>query len=486
MHKQELIQKKVNPASSTQSHTITAKNTTTKMTQSFSYWLKKNSYYHGLVQKFYQFIVPADASVLHINCKNGYLLNAIKPFHGVGVDADDVCIAEAQEQYPDYQFVPSLTELHDAQKFDYILLSFITMEVNDIQQLLETVQQHTHAGTRIVVETYAYLWEPILRLTQKLGLRRPTYFKNWISRHDLHNLLYVAGFDKVTSGSYMLLPMYIPIISWLANTYLAPLPLVRALCLHHWLVARPMPHVHKKDATVSVIITCRNEAGNIERAVQECPRMGAHTELIFVEGGSQDNTLAEIKRVAEAYKDTHDIKWLVQNGKGKGDAVRKGFAHAKGDILMILDGDLTMPAQELPKFFNALVTGKGEFINGSRLVYSMESGAMRLLNMLANFFFGKLFSWTLGQRVKDTLCGTKVLWRADYDRIAANRSYFGLIDPFGDFDLLFGAAKRTLKITDMPVPYKSRTYGQTNIRRFWHGCILLWMSFIAMRKFKFR
>ncbi|HRN78518.1 MAG TPA: bifunctional class I SAM-dependent methyltransferase/glycosyltransferase family 2 protein [Candidatus Dependentiae bacterium] len=455
--------------------------------QSFSYWLNKNKYYHSLVQSFYKFIVPHDTSVLHINCKNGYLIDAIKPMHAIGLDVDPQCIAYARKNYPRYQFVQgTLDALDSTQTFDYILLSFVTMECDDVQALLENVQHHAHAHTRIVVETYSYVWEPILRIAQKLGLRRQTKFKNWLASADLNNILHLAGFDVVTTGSYMLLPMYIPVVSWFINAWIAPLPVIRNLCLHKWVVARPMPRVHKKNATVSVVITCRNEAGNIERVVKECPRLGSHTELIFVEGGSKDNTLEEIQRVAHAYKDTHDIKWFVQGGKGKGDAVRKGFAHATGDILMILDGDLTMPAEQLPKFFDALVSGKGEFINGSRLVYSMEPGAMRFLNMLANFFFGVLFSWTLGQRIKDTLCGTKVLWRKDYERIAANRHYFGLIDPFGDFDLLFGAAKRTLKIVDLPVPYKSRTYGQTNIRRFWHGFILLGMSSIALRKFKFR
>jgi glycosyltransferase involved in cell wall biosynthesis len=298
--------------------------------------------------------------------------------------------------------------------------------------------------------------------------------------------LYLAGFDLISSGSYMLIPCYIPIISFIANTCIAVIPLLNRLCLHQYSVVRPyMSERINTNLHVSVIIPCRNEAGNIEAAVTRCPDMGLQTEIIFVEGNSTDNTLAEIKSVSQQYP-MKKISWLVQDGKGKGDAVRKGFAHAKGDVLMILDGDLTMPPEELPKFFSVLASGKGECINGSRLVYGMESEAMTHMSLLANFGFGCLLSWIMGQRVTDTLCGTKVLWKKDYDRLETHRAFFGTHDPFGDFDILLGAARLQLKIVDVPVHYKKRTYGQTNIRRFWDVWFLLWMSWQALRKFKLR
>ena len=233
-----------------------------------------------------------------------------------------------------------------------------------------------------------------------------------------------------------------------------------------------------------IVIPARNEAGNIEAAVLRTPAMGSRTELIFVEGNSTDHTWAEIQRVKAAYPE-RDIKILQQTGRGKGDAVRAGYAVATGDILMILDADLTMPPEELPKFYSAVASGRAEFANGCRLVYPMEKQAMQFLNMIANHCFGHAFSWLLGQRVKDTLCGTKVLSRAHYDRIAANRAYFGDFDPFGDFDLLFGADKLNLKIVDIPIRYRERTYGSTNIHRWSHGWLLLRMVAFAARKLKF-
>jgi glycosyltransferase involved in cell wall biosynthesis len=235
---------------------------------------------------------------------------------------------------------------------------------------------------------------------------------------------------------------------------------------------------------VSVVIPARNEAGNIEAAVLRTPNMGAGTELIFVEGHSKDNTWEEIERVAAKYPDRR-IKTLRQAGRGKGDAVRAGFAVAEGDLFMILDADLTVPPEEMVKFYDAVVSGRTEFANGSRLVYPMEKAAMQFLNMMANKIFGILFSHILGQHMKDTLCGTKVLRRGDYERIAANRGYFGEFDPFGDFDLLFGAARLNLQIVDIPVRYRDRSYGTTNIQRWSHGWLLLRMVIFAARKIKF-
>ncbi len=453
----------------------------------FSYWLEKNHYYHHRLKKFYRFAVPDGSRVLALQCKNGYLLDAVKPSYGVGIDTDPAMITEAQETYPRYHFYTgTLADLKAEDPFDYIILSSITMDCYDVQALLESLKPLCHASTRLVIDTYSYLWEPMLWFMQKLGLRRPTEFKNWLTQEDLQNLLYVAGYQTVQSSRFMLLPCYVPLISTLLNTVIKHIPGINRLCLHQALVARPLfVSRNVEEYTVSVIIPCRNEKGNVEAAVQRTPQLGTFTELIFVEGHSHDGTLEEIHRVIKKYPD-RAISVYVQKGKGKGEAVRMGFDHAIGDMVMILDADLTMPPEELPKFYYALTENKGECINGSRLVYDMETGAMRFLNFLANFFFSQLFSWLLGQRIKDTLCGTKVLWKDDYRVIARNRSIFGNFDPFGDFDLLFGAAKLHLKLVDMPVHYKSRTYGTTQIRRFYCGWILLGMSLIALKRFKFK
>jgi len=369
--------------------------------------------------------------------------------------------------------------------FDYVIIGDAIGEMADVQACLERLRTACRPNTRIIVTYHNALWEPILRLASWLGMRRETKDQNWLNSGDLQNLLHLAGFDVIKRSKEMLMPLPLPLISQACNRALARVWPTRHLCLVQMLIARVAPSGRPdSNLTCSVVIPTRNERGNIESAVRRTPVMGAHTDLIFVDGDSSDNTAQEVERVMAAYPDK-DITLIHQgDGRGKGDAVRRGFAAAKGDVLMILDADLTVPPEELPKFFDAVATGKGEFINGSRLAYPMERDAMRTLNQVANWFFSKLFTYLLGQRFRDTLCGTKVLRRRDYDVIAANRGYFGEFDPFGDFDLIFGAAKANLKIIEIPIRYRARTYGTTNISRFLHGLLLLKMSFVALRKLK--
>jgi glycosyltransferase involved in cell wall biosynthesis len=312
----------------------------------------------------------------------------------------------------------------------------------------------------------------------------PQLIQNWITHNDLKNFLTLTGYEPIRLDRKILFPRYLPLISFFINKIIANLPLFNALTLNHFLIARPIAaHTHELSATI--LIPARNEKGNIEQAILRTSEFSSHQEFIFVEGGSSDGTYEEIQRIIHACPHK-DIKCFKQTGKGKVDAVRLGFSKASGDILMILDADLTMPPEDLPKFYKAIQQGKGEFINGCRLVYPMEKDAMRFLNLIANKFFGLFFSWLLGQMFKDTLCGTKVLSRTHYQHIVENRSYFGDFDPFGDFDLIFGASKQNLKIIEVPVRYRDRTYGSTQIRRFYHGLLLFKMCFFAMRKIKFR
>ena len=447
----------------------------------FSYWLSRHTYYYSHVFSFYHSMIGDDNSVLHVSSKNGYLFEKLGSKHGVGIEENDLEREQAPLHENRYHYYRSLQEL-PAQRFDYIVLSFSTMEAEDIQLLFQDLKAYCHEETRIIQEYYMSWWAPILWITQKLGWRRKTNFKNWLSRQDITNFAYLAGYEIVSSGGYILCPLYIPIVSWLLNDYIAHLSLINRLCLHQWMVLRTVPEKRAPEL-VSIIIPCRNEQGNVEPAVLRTPQLGKNMEIIFVEGNSTDGTRDEIKRVVELYADKN-IRWYIQDGKGKGNAMRKGFDEARGDIIMILDGDLTMPPEELPKFYAAIVSGKGDFINGSRLVYGMESGEMTFLAWLSNKFFARLITWIINQPITDSLCGTKVFWRKDYQRIAQQRQTLGLHDPFGDFDLLFGAAKLNLKIADIPIHYKRRTYGQTSINKYKELWFLLWMCWRAFTVIK--
>ncbi|MFH1118807.1 MAG: glycosyltransferase [Bacteroidota bacterium] len=451
-------------------------------------YIHRNRYYYKNLICFFRFSIPEGSRVLEIGCGTGYVLNAMKPSTGKGIDLSPGMIKIAREKYPQLKFeVMDAEQITLQETFDFIIISDTLGYLEDIQAAFNNLKSIVHSESRILISYHSFLWEPLLWFAQVMGLKMPHRRLNWLNRGDVINLLQLEGFDVVKSGKRFLFPIYIPLISWFLNKYIANLPLFNSLCLTGYIIARlPEPRDHdNQDFSVSVIIPARNEKGNIEEAVIRIPEMGKHTEIIFVEGNSTDDTLAEIQRVCDAYKGMRDVKYLIQDGKGKGDAVRKGYDHAEGDILMILDADLTVPPEDLPKFYNAIATGRGEFINGTRLVYPMEEEAMRTLNMMGNKFFSVMFSWLLGQRIKDTLCGTKVLTAGNYRRLAANRSYFGNFDPFGDFDLIFGASKLNLKLLEVPIRYRARKYGETNISRFRHGWLLIRMVVYALNKIKF-
>ena len=439
--------------------------------------------YHRLLESCFTFLVPPGARVLELGCGLGDLLAAVQPALGVGVDFSPATIEQARARHPGLRFhAAEATEFQGEEKFDYLLLSDLVNDVPDVQALLASLHRHSSPHTRLALNFFNNLWRPALALAETLGWKSPALPQSWLSLGDMRNLLHLAGWEIVKTDSRILWPARVPVLGPLLNRWLAPW--LKHLCLSVLVVARPQPvPVAARAFSCSVVIPARNEAGNIEAAVQRTPEMGAGTELIFIEGHSKDQTWAEIQRVQAKYPQRR-IKALRQQSNGKGGAVREAFAVATGDVLMILDADLTMPPEELPKFYDVIDRGTGEFVNGCRLVYPMEQEAMQFLNMVANKFFGVAFSWLLGQPLKDTLCGTKVLFRSDYELIAKNRAYFGDFDPFGDFDLIFGAAKLNLKIIDLPIRYAARTYGATNIHRWRHGALLLRMLGFAARRFK--
>ena len=448
-------------------------------------WIGRNKYYYEDQARYFRFLVPEGLSVLELGCGTGDLLHALKPRRGVGVDFSGEMIRIAREKYPGLEFREADIENLEnwSETFDVLILADLVGHLQDIEETLRSLRSFCHCETRIMVSYYSFLWEPVLKLGEWLGQKMPQQHQNWLSTEDISNLLRLAGYEEVKTEYRLLVPKRIPWLSNFINRFIAALPGIRRLCLCRYIAARPSGLREKKEFSTTILIPCRNEKGNVEAAVTRLPSFGEHQEVVFVEGKSTDGTREEIQRVMEKYPEK-DIKLVIQEGQGKGDAVRSGFSFAKGDILMILDGDLTVPPEDLPKFYRALAHDVGEFVNGCRLVYPMDKQAMRIVNLLGNRFFSFMFTWILNQRFKDTLCGSKALFRKDYERIQANRGYFGDFDPFGDFDLIFGASKLNLKVVEVPIRYRERTYGSTNISRFRHGWLLLRMTLFAFRKIK--
>ncbi len=450
----------------------------------------RNGYFHNYLNHLISRQVLSGSTVLDIGCGNGDLLARLKPGLGVGLDINPAAIDDARKRYPQLTFhaaavedLPSLA----LPKFDYVIVSGVLQQIYDLHTALAAIASVCHANTRVIFCTYSRLWHPAIRLAEKIGRKQAVPAESWIPPDEVVSLLTQGNFTVVRQRPGVLFPLGIPLLSKTLNRWIAPLPGFRHLPVGTITVARPMakPDAANRKDSVSVVIPVRNEAGNIQPLLDRLPIMAQCQEVLFVEGNSTDNTWQKVQEVVANYHGPMKLVAMRQDGKGKGDAVRKGFNTATGDILLILDGDISVPPEELPRFVHLIREGKCEFANGSRLVYPMEKQAMQFLNMIANKCFGYLFTYLLGQRVRDTLCGTKVLSRENYERIAANRDYFGDFDPFGDFDLLFGAARLNLQISDVPVHYKQRVYGTTNISRFRHGVMLLQMCLFAARKITF-
>ena len=451
---------------------------------SMSSW---GNYYHKRIAQVYKFLVSPGQRVIECGCATGDLLADLKPALGVGVDFSKEMLRHAYQRHPELNFIQC--DIHDLclnNTFDAIILSDLVNDLWDVQTVFRQISRLSSNSTRIILNTYSRVWELPLKLAQRLGIRRPTLTQNWLTIQDITGLLDLADFEVIRHWGEVLWPLHLPLVSGFLNQIVAKIWPFHYFILTNFIIARRRPNslpVSKK-ASVSVIVPARNEAGNIDNIFTRVPKMGRSTELVFVEGHSEDNTYEAIEKGMLEHPE-QSCKLFRQSGTGKGDAVRLGFDRASGEILMILDADLTVSPEVLPRFYDALCSGKGEFVNGVRLVYPMEEEAMRYLNLLGNKFFSLAFSWLLGQPIKDTLCGTKVLWKSDYERIAKNRAYFGEFDPFGDFDLLFGAAKLNLKIMEVPIRYGERKYGDTNIQRWKHGLLLLRMVMFALGRIKF-
>jgi len=448
-------------------------------------WIRRNKYYYGCLKRLLQHLVEPGKRVLNIRCQTGHLLHALQPSHGVGVEISLEMVAVARAAHPQFTYHEAFPEDFVAQeKFDYILLSDVG-EIADVQKTLLRLQTACERHTRLLVYKYNYLWEPLIELAQRLHLKTPQTEQSWLSEHDLIGLLTLSGFEWLKTYRTALAPKYLPLLSAFLNRVVAKLPLIGRLCMIEVLVARPIPEpIEASDVTVSVIVPCKDEHGNIESAVLRMPELGRSTEVIFCDDKSTDGTADEVRRMQRLFPD-QNIRLVDGPGICKSKNVWTGFEAATGDILMILDADLTVMPEELPYFFHAITRGGAEFVNGSRLVYPIPESAMKGANVLGNKFFSGVFSYLLDQRIKDTLCGTKVLWRTDWERIRPLIGTWGTLDRWGDYELLFGAAKLNLRILDQPVHYQERTFGATKMTKvFKNGLIMLRMCLHGFRRLK--
>jgi len=447
-------------------------------------WIKKNKFYHDQILKYYSFIIPAGSRILEFGCSIGYTIGNLKPSYGVGVDFSEEIIKIAKKKYPKVKFVCSDYEKFNInQKFDYIILSGVLSITQNLQEFLQSIRKFCNPETRIVIYEYNRMWSSFLRIFEKLGLKMPETKINELAVKDIENIININGYQLIKKEKFGMMPAYFPLLSVFFNKVLGKLPFLENLSINQFLVFRLNEPGNAK--TVSVVLTCRDEEGNIEKLVKRIPNLGKHTEIIFVEGHSKDNTYQKIKEMIRKYP-KKDIKLLKQKGIGQKDAIYMGFNHAKGDFIILLESDLTTPPEEILYVWDVYKKGLGEYVQGTRFVYKMNREAMPMLNRFGNKQFAKLFSWVFGQRFTDTLSGVKALSRKRYKQFDEQKDFFKNLDPFGDFEMIFWAMKSNLKLVEVPITYVPRSYGETKTRAYTHGWSLIKIAFKAMKLFKFR
>jgi hypothetical protein len=448
-------------------------------------YIAKNAYYYNQIFQLLRFIIPPGNRVLQVGCLTPDFLNAVAPSFGVGIDLCETQVDLARRRFPHLRFhVHENYDVANLGTFDHVIITDINDQTDPIASL-RALASVMNDRTRVIVQNYNHLWETLVRLAEWLGQKFPLPLQNWLSTAEVANILTICDYEPLQVYRRVLAPKKIPLLSALANSFVARLPVVDRLNMICLTVARPLPRTPtKQHYSVSVIVPCRNEVGNVAAAVERIPDLGSHTEIIFCDDKSTDGTADEVRRLQQLDPE-RDIKLYDGPGISKALNVRTGFDHASGDILMILDADLTTMPEELHYFYDVIARGRAEFVNGSRFVFPMEGEAMRPLNIAGNRLFSGIFSFLLGQRITDTLCGTKALWRLHWPAIRTLAGSWGAEDRWGDYDLLFGAAKLHLRLIDLPVHYQERVSGITKMtKRFRNGLIMARMCWAAFLRFK--
>jgi len=435
-------------------------------------------YYHRAVRDFFELVVPPGQDVLLAGYDGDWDLAALQPRRGVFLCTDPRGAGPTRfERYGGYDLRPITGT------FDYIILKNALGSCPDIGAFLCELLRLCRPETRVIVYSYNYLWRPGLRLAEKLALKRRGGLQNWLSIRDLNNVLTTAGFQRTAVARWQICPFRLLGLGPLTNAVGKFLFFLDWLKLNQFQVFRPLPPAPLPDESVTVCLTCRDERDNIEPLVQAIPQLTPAQEILFVEGHSTDGTRAEIERVRQVYPEKN-IRVIGQPGTGQGDAIRAGFSQARGNIIILLESDMTSPPENVRYVYEALRRRHAEFLEGSRFIYPLALNAMPLANQLGNGSFAYFFSWLFGGHLTDVLSGIKAVRKADFEKIRARWNEWGIDDPFGDFELLFGAVRLGLLCAEQAIHYRPRPYGQTKTRVWYHGYILAKMALNAFWRFR--
>jgi hypothetical protein len=438
-----------------------------------------------LLAHYDRLLTPDEPRLLEIGFVRGQLLTEWPALGFTGVDCFRFQVDQVNSHLPQSDFqVKAGEQLTLEAGLDVVIISDALDEAMDVGQLHEPVQAVYSPETRPIFNYHSNLWDSLFTAAHRLGLRRKALQSDlWVTA-DAKSLPDLSAWD-VAQLHHFLVAADRGRLGSIIDHY--PALIHPLFCLTVSIAARSRGRPAASPAralSASVVGPARNEAGSIAGAVARTPTMSEDSNLIFERGYSRDDTWTRIQKVAANHPPLK-IEALRPSDRGKGDAELAELAAAASDVLTALEADPTTPHEELPKVYEVIASGKAELADGVSLIYPTSQRAMQFLYLRAKNSFGLIFSWLLCPPAKDTLWGTEVLRRAQYENIAANRTYFGDFDPLGDFDLGFGAATQNLKIADTPIRHRERTHGETNIQRRRHGWLLLRTVIFPPSKLKF-
>ncbi len=370
-------------------------------------------------------------------------------------------------------------------KYKTIILTDLFEVSTDILELLSMVNKLLGKDGIIVICSINQKWNRILNLFERLNLKDGNQKRLFINSTIVLNIAKVTGLEFVTQRNKQIFPFRMLGLGSLINNILEILffPFSFGIRIYSILNQQEKFNEEKKYSK-SIIIPAKNEEKNLKPLLNQIPELEEDHEIILAIGDSEDKTYEVAKEIKEARCWPFEVKVIKQTGKGKANAVWEAVEEASKEVIIILDADISVNPETIVQFNSVIDTGKASFVNGTRLIYGMESGAMRIVNNLGNRIFQYIVSIIIGQKITDSLCGTKVFFRKDFNKIKLWKELVQMKDPFGDFDMIFTAGYFGLKILEIPVRYQARVYGVTQIKRFRDGYKLIIYLLNSIKIFK--
>ncbi len=421
----------------------------------------------NFIQK--KFFLFKEISTFLNNCldhtKNIFIFCAGNSILGQNIDSNKIFIKEIDEQYQikhkdNIHYVNENIEniLSDC---DTVVISDIEHQLNPAKNLLN-LSRIVGDNTKIILLSKNMVWMILIKIL-KLFFSFSPKKNNFLPSSYLDNLYSSCNLELIRQEKIIALPINIPFLTKIINRIFR-LPLLNFFCMSNIAILKKKikNSSNHKDLKISFIIPCKNEQDNIKVFEQKINENTEPDEYLFGDDNSSDKTSDEIDKLIEKLSDKKIIKY---NGPGicKSENVYKGIDLSSGDIIVIYDADHTVSFEDIKFSVSIMKKTNVDFINCTRMIYPQKDGAMKFANFIGNTIFASLFSLLFKKKITDTLCGTKIFYKKDWEKIKENTSQWGMKDLWGDFDLLIGAYKNNLKITEVPVTYYERRENETKM-----------------------